>query len=213
MTLEQVLRNWIFHASNRPLDAKDRVIVRLDLRLPRRKPTPQTEQVRSQIVVQLDQKQLGLAYDSPAAKVLDIVDALLDLMPMRRPDQPRNVPPAIAMWARATNAMTTDHRRLLQRHLDDARSVYRVSEDGRRLVRRADALATAAHEEAVASADGRGKAGSAARFLSQAWSSIHALHPDPVGAYGDAIKAVEAAAHATVQPNHAKATWARCSAS
>jgi hypothetical protein len=178
-TLERELRIWIFHACRKPLDAKDRIIVRLDLRLPARKPRTLTDQSGNQIAVYHDQKQMGLAYDSPSAKVLDIVDALLDLMPIR-PDQPRSdLSPAFQAWQRAAKSWTRDHRRLLQQHLDDARSVYRISEDGRRLVRRADALATAAYDQAVAAADGRSEVGSAADFLRQAWNSVYALHADP----------------------------------
>jgi hypothetical protein len=35
---------------------------------------------------------------------------------------------------------------------------------------------------------------------------VHALRPDPVKAYAQAIKAVESAAHALVEPHNAKAT-------
>jgi hypothetical protein len=35
---------------------------------------------------------------------------------------------------------------------------------------------------------------------------VHALRPDPVKAYAQAIKAVESAAHALVEPRNAKAT-------
>jgi hypothetical protein len=36
--------------------------------------------------------------------------------------------------------------------------------------------------------------------------SVHALHPDPGKGYAEAIKAVEAAAHAVIQPRHKRAT-------
>jgi hypothetical protein len=62
------------------------------------------------------------------------------------------------------------------------------------------------HAEAVASADTAANAGSAAAHLRTSWTCLHALHPDPVKAYSEAIKAVEAAAHALAEPNNRKAT-------
>ncbi|MFI6063456.1 hypothetical protein [Streptomyces sp. NPDC051286] len=49
-------------------------------------------------------------------------------------------------------------------------------------------------------------AGSAAEHLATAWQAAYGLHPDPVRAYSEAIKAVECAAHSVIQPNHARAT-------
>jgi hypothetical protein len=46
----------------------------------------------------------------------------------------------------------------------------------------------------------------AAAHLAEAWRCAYALHPDPVKAYGEAIKAVEAAAHAVLEPNNRNAT-------
>ncbi|MFI9206299.1 hypothetical protein [Streptomyces sp. NPDC053048] len=48
--------------------------------------------------------------------------------------------------------------------------------------------------------------GSAADHLAAAWQAAYGRGPDPVRAYSEAIKAVECAAHAVIQPNHAKAT-------
>lgn len=47
--------------------------------------------------------------------------------------------------------------------------------------------------------------GSAADHLAAAWQAAYGRGPDPVRAYSEAIKAVESAAHAIVQPNNAKA--------
>lgn len=45
-----------------------------------------------------------------------------------------------------------------------------------------------------------------AQFLTTAWSKVATREPDPNGAYDNAIKAVEAAAHSVVSPTNAKAT-------
>jgi hypothetical protein len=97
-------------------------------------------------------------------------------------------------------------RRQLQQLLDDARSVYQVRSDGRRLERRASKIAVASLENAVAAAAAETDAGSAARQLRAASDAVRALHPDPEKAYSQAIKAVESAAHAVVEPANAKAT-------
>ncbi|RSS57657.1 hypothetical protein EF909_16050 [Streptomyces sp. WAC01280] len=49
-------------------------------------------------------------------------------------------------------------------------------------------------------------AGSAADHLATAWQAAYGRNPDPERSYSEAIKAVEAAAHAVIQPNNAKAT-------
>ncbi|MFD0723711.1 hypothetical protein [Streptomyces globosus] len=48
-------------------------------------------------------------------------------------------------------------------------------------------------------------AGPAADHLATAWQAAYGRSPDPVPAYSESIKAVEAAAHAVVQPNNSKA--------
>ena len=93
--------------------------------------------------------------------------------------------------------------------LDDARSVLRVQSGGRGLERRSDAAAEAALIEAVRSAEGAAAAGSAAEQLRTAWGCVYALHPDPVKGYALAIKAVESAAHAVVEPRDAKSTMGK----
>jgi hypothetical protein len=45
-----------------------------------------------------------------------------------------------------------------------------------------------------------------AHFLTAAWMKVATRDPDPNGAYDNAIKAVEAAAHSVVSPSNAKAT-------
>lgn len=97
-------------------------------------------------------------------------------------------------------------RQSLQQLLDDSLSAYAISQDGRGLQNRADSTATAALTDSMAAANARGDAGSAGDHLATAWAHAYAIRPDPVRAYSESIKAVEAAAHAIVEPNNAKAT-------
>ncbi|MEW2557195.1 hypothetical protein AB0957_36575 [Streptomyces zhihengii] len=95
---------------------------------------------------------------------------------------------------------------LLINILDEAGSAYRVAWIGDGLeVRVAPAVRDAVHQT-MADAAARSTAGSAADHLGAAWQAAYGRSPDPVRAYSEAIKAVEAAAHAVVQPNNAKAT-------
>jgi hypothetical protein len=52
----------------------------------------------------------------------------------------------------------------------------------------------------------RADAGSAADHLATAWAKAYAIRPEPSESYSESIKAVEAAAHALVEPNNTKAT-------
>jgi hypothetical protein len=67
-------------------------------------------------------------------------------------------------------------------------------------------MAEAAFEAAVESAEAASQAGSADGHLRAAWGCVYGLHPDPGKAYGEAIKAVEAAAHAVLDPTNPTAT-------
>ncbi|HEY6496617.1 MAG TPA: hypothetical protein VIZ43_25355 [Trebonia sp.] len=67
-------------------------------------------------------------------------------------------------------------------------------------------LEEAAFEETVRSAESAADVGSATAHLREAWGCVYGLHIDPAKAYGEAIKAVEAAAHAVLQPSNPKAT-------
>jgi hypothetical protein len=199
------LRQWIILAgrdiSSRDLD---RVPVRLAIQLH----WEAEEDGDSEFLEPLDHRDWvchALANSVPDKGLLDVVDAFLDLLPARGPGPNRADPIAIQMLA-AMSAASIDHRRDLQQHLDDARLIYRVSNDGRRLERRADRASEIALKDASTAVDQMPATGSASDFLLSAWTALNALHPDPPRAYSDAIKAVEAAAHAIVQPNHAKAT-------
>lgn len=94
----------------------------------------------------------------------------------------------------------------LARLLDIAGSAYRVNEDSDGLEERITPAVRDAVGQAVADAEAEPSAGSAAEHLSTAWQAAYGLHPDPVRAYSEAIKAVECAAHSVIQPNHGRAT-------
>lgn len=90
--------------------------------------------------------------------------------------------------------------------LENAGSAYRVADDGGGLELRVSSGVSEALRQTVTDAAAAPSAGSAADHLTAAWRAAYGLHPDPVGAYSEAIKAVECAAHAVIQPNHTKAT-------
>lgn len=119
-------------------------------------------------------------------EIADLVDSLLDLLP--------------------TTDSFSKERDLLQDLLYEARSALRVRGDGRGLERRSDATAEAAYGQALASVSSARDTGSSAEHLRAAWEYTYALKDDPVRAYSEAIKAVEASAHALIEPNRSKAT-------
>ncbi len=158
-----------------------------------------------------------LAYGTSVDLLPDVVDAVLCLLPvgfkvtMDPPVQKSfTVAGLAASWALSAARNSVDwantRRVALSGLLDDALSMLRVQPGGRGLERRADTSAEAAFGEAVHSADAAPTAGSAAGQLREAWGCVYALRPDAVKAYAQAIKAVESAAHALVEPRNAKAT-------
>src|SRR5262249_11142226 len=93
----------------------------------------------------------------------------------------------------------------LKELLTDVRSVYYITDDTRGLQR--DANATAATEASEVFRDTeRTIYGPAAEHLQTARDALDALRPDPVKAYSEAIKAVEAAGHAIIEPDNALPT-------
>jgi hypothetical protein len=142
---------------------------------------------------------LSLAYDTLDDLLLDIVDGLLDLLPFLPPAQVEVDPVARLLKGVRRMFQGTDVRKPLQQHLDDARSVYTIREDGRGLERRINIAAMAAGAQAMTTAEQAGCPVAAAR-LRAAWSKVGALHPDPGGAYADAVRAVEAVANPMFLP-------------
>ncbi|MEV7683248.1 hypothetical protein AB0O64_32605 [Streptomyces sp. NPDC088341] len=90
--------------------------------------------------------------------------------------------------------------------LDDAGSAYRVNEAADGLEERVTSAVRDAVRHTISDAASQPTAGSAAGHLETAWQAAYGRSPDPVRAYSEAIKAVEAAAHAVIQPNNPKAT-------
>lgn len=157
-----------------------------------------------------------LAYGTSVDLLPDVVDAVLYLLPtgfkvaVSASVQSPTAAAIMNSWAKSMARNAVDwanaRREVLSGLLDDAFSVLRVGPDGVGLERRADASAESAFGEVVRSAEAAAGAGSAAGQLRAAWGCVHALRPDPVKAYAQAIKAVESAAHALVEPRNTKAT-------
>jgi hypothetical protein len=189
----------------RPL--AERVLLRLDLVLP-------DAEVQDGGAADGEAAVRGfLAYGTPVDLLLDVVDAVLYLMsaPVTvtvKPSDQKSMGAAAFLAGMAQSGVDWANSRwvVLERLLDDTLSVLRVEQGGGGLERRADASAEAAFGEAVRSAEAASGAGSAAGQLREAWGCVYALRPDPVKAYGLAIKAVESAAHAVVEPRNAMAT-------
>lgn len=94
----------------------------------------------------------------------------------------------------------------LERILSEAGSAYRVNEHRDGLEERVPQAVRDAVSETVAAASHSSDVGSAADHLANAWQAAYGLHPDPVRAYSEAIKAAEAAAHSVIEPSNSKAT-------
>ncbi|MGW2989863.1 hypothetical protein [Streptomyces goshikiensis] len=121
---------------------------------------------------------------STGAQLLDVVDEVLRL-----------------------NGAVHDYEiRQLSDILDDAGSAYRINEAQDGLEERVTPAVRDAVRQTLADAATGPAAGSAADHLASAWQAAYGRSPDPVRAYRESIKAAEAAAHAVIQPNNAKAT-------
>lgn len=92
----------------------------------------------------------------------------------------------------------------LERFLDLGGSAYRVNAAGDGLERRIDPIATAAY--AAATKGVRDGDTSAADHLRAAWKAAYGIQPNASLAYGEAIKAIEAAAIPVLLPNDRTAT-------
>jgi hypothetical protein len=119
---------------------------------------------------------------------LDIVDFLLSTLDVhpRHPEDPH-----YHSYLSAKEDMT-----FLMGILNDAGSLWRLGATGKRLQleRRVEPTVEAAAEQVM------GKGDKAAQHLRLAWSAIYGRHPDPGKGYGEAIKAMEAAAIPVVLP-------------
>jgi hypothetical protein len=112
---------------------------------------------------------------------LDVIDFVLGRIPIPHLERPSAV-------------------KRLRWLLERGGSAWRVADDGRALERRIDPTVA----EAVRRATVHGT--SAAEHLTAAWRAVYGRQPDPGKAYGEAIKAVEAAAIPIVEPRNTRAT-------
>ncbi|MFJ9461481.1 hypothetical protein ACIRST_41230 [Kitasatospora sp. NPDC101447] len=198
VALETPLRQWLHSAArHRGGGAWRRVAVRCDLVLDR------DDDESDRRGIDYDER---LAYWAPAERLLEAVDALLDLLPADpAPDLFPMLMPRRTSAREALTGLKRVDRRDLQVLLDDARSRYTIRDDGKALVARVDPGVEHAVRGAIASGR-RPERGSASEHLEEAFARANAVSPDPVVAYSEAIKAVECAAQATLQPAHRRAT-------
>jgi hypothetical protein len=133
-----------------------------------------------------------LTSNTPVDLLADVVDAVLHLLPSFF--DPLSFEPRL-----------DPGRTELAWLLEDS-PVLRMQPSGDGLERWSGVLAKEAFAEAVRSAGMTERAGSADGHLGKAWECVHASAPDPVRAYWEAVKAVEAAAHAVLEPNNSNAT-------
>ncbi|MFJ6986750.1 MULTISPECIES: hypothetical protein [unclassified Streptomyces] len=212
--LETQLRQWTHRAISRYDTDLDRIVLRCDLRDSRR--CRQHELVEgvdppADWNPELDH----LAYCTPRALLPDVIDAWLHLTapaaPVRTlpalPNQPATGMDIFVSALSGFGALQPRYllRDELQQLLDDGRSAYTLRADQAGLRQRVDPTVEALAKAAV-TRDQDPARGSAGDHLKRAWTAAYALHPEPGKAYGEAIKAVEAAAHVTVEPNNSKAT-------
>lgn len=133
-------------------------------------------------------------------KLLEVADAVLNSLSTHVP-----------LYARPRKSLITSKdkhevREMLQQLLDDARSVYQVREDHTGLERRVDPAAAELVAQAAVAAQAKADSGSASKQLREASDAVRAMQPNAPLAYSLAIKAVESAAHAVIEPNNKKAT-------
>jgi hypothetical protein len=146
-----------------------------------------------------------LARETPTDELFDVIDAILNLVPYR-PPTPADADPVARVIAGARRAFgRTDPRKRLQELLLDSRSVYSIRNDGLGLERRVSLNTAAATAHAGMMALQAGQVSANAR-LHDAWSKTYALHPDPSGAYRDAVLAVEAVANPFFLPDDPQPT-------
>lgn len=200
--LAEALRHWIERVARDSASLCERALLRCDLARDREHGPDDADDVEF------------LAWFTPDELLLDVVDALLDLLPTGmvtgQPAAPKipagQKPSALETVAISlANMMFTSYRRPLQQLLNDGRSAYTIRRDGRGLVRRVDATVAALVNTAARVAEQPDR-GSASTHLKRGYAAAYTLHPDPTRAYSEAIKAVEAAAHAALEPDNQKAT-------
>lgn len=199
--LERPLRQWVAEHTAREPQRVKRIMIKLSIRWEPYIGEPDSWEQDDNYDADADACN-HLVYGTEPARLFEIADALLSLMP---------VLPELATYARREwVSPAIEHaeagRIELSQLLEDARSVYEVRLDGSGLQRRVPEYAARALDDAAAAADVRPGTGSAAAQLRAASDAARALKPNPAYAYSLAIKSVESAAHAVVEPANHKAT-------
>ncbi|SNR75662.1 hypothetical protein SAMN06265360_117110 [Haloechinothrix alba] len=150
---------------------------------------PHMEELAQQVVVSLQWsaytsrskvEYINTLVGAPTDELLVVVDAVL---------QCDGDNPGVSQIGRDKRAKLRD---LLYR----GRSVYRISDNGRQLVRRVDPTAEDAYRAAVGAADP-----TTAQLLADAWRHAYKPDPEPTTAYREAVRAVEQVACPLVLPN------------
>lgn len=177
--LDRLLRNWIYTTLAECNGLVNRVQLRL--RLP-----------SAVLIERRGAEQAVAAYrgDANPLIALEIADAVLRFSEERYPNR--------QMWRVAAQELAAI--------LYESGSAYAVSDDLASIERRVDETVARSAAQAQASASANVESGSAASHLRLAWIAAYGLDPSPTTAYGESIKAVEAAAHHVIEPNNTKAT-------
>nr|WSZ11925.1 hypothetical protein OH837_00420 [Streptomyces canus] len=123
-----------------------------------------------------------LAWHTPDERLLDVVDPVLDLLPGAGTylQLPAEHKPGMleAVAGEFANITYLKHRQPLQRLLDDGRSAYTLSADGRALVHRVDPTMTSLLGTAARATEQPDR-GSASEHLRRAYTAAYALHTQP----------------------------------
>lgn len=140
-----------------------------------------------------DAQAIGGAISDQSSIALDLINAFVGMNPNWGTKDVGN--------RRTWTARISD----LESRLIDAGSVWTVDRELRGLYRRVDPTVVDARKAAETSATAAGRH-DAATHLRSAWERTYGMHPDPNVAYGEAVRAVEAAAIPVVSPRNQRAT-------
>jgi hypothetical protein len=182
--LERPLRSWIYQA----LKGGGGDLVAVSLEIPVEHEKAEGDPAKY------------LAGIRPTEELLDIADAIL---------QQGGPWPWVSEFDYTGNAQSREKAlqiKDLELILSTGSSFLRLNDTQDGLTRRIDVTATDAFTTAAEAAAASSNAGSAASQIREAWKKLYQRNPDSSAAYGYAIKAVESAAHAIIEPNNSRAT-------
>jgi len=189
--LEIPLRQWVFAILQEDEANAQRVALHLKLRVN----TVEGEYSPARF----------LAGSTSNKQLIDVIDTMLRFSAPPGPDGSAQVYRFNVSGYANPHANRHKAIEILQDMLTLAGSAYRVNDAGTGLELRV----APAVQQAVASAlaaSRKPSSGSAADHLAQAWKSSYGRDPDPTKAYSEAIKTVESAAQAMIEPNNTQAT-------